>query len=332
MSAFIIAGGITITGAFQVTHLNILWLFTVAMLGAALFLFLFTIWMRLSLTKKNRRVKQIEEELLPILFGFIEGEYDINDLKGFLQFDKQKYLLFEKVIIELLKNVDGDEAEKLRFALRAWPVYNYRVKQLKSDMEDLKIQACNYLRYAGKPEKAVVELLKNEALSDNSFLSFSAASALMGSGDINNKSFALEVIVSNQRLSSMAVIEMFHRFRAGGSNNAEEEAVHLIRILESGRTVDRHRATLISCLSESNLYYLTGQLHRWLNMHEYTWRNPDVITALIDSQRIFFNVDAADDIRQFRVHENKGVSAAAQKALSVLTSEDLMEADLYQLA
>lgn len=332
MHAFFLTSEAVSTGPFSGLHASVLWLITMAMLGAATFLFFFTIWMRIRMAVRSRKIEQYEQELLPLIFGFIEGEYGMNHLRSFLSDDKLKISVFENVIIRLLKSVSGDEASKLKVALSAEQLFSVRLKQLKSDLQDLKIQACLYFRHIDNKSDEVIELLKKEVIGGDKILSFSAASALMGGTDIRTKSYVLAEMAAKPEVSAMAMMEMFHRFREHAFGNAEQEADELMNILESDRTTDSHRATLIRCATEANLYYLASRFQKRLNRENAKWRNVEVLCALIDSQRAFLNVKAADMITAFLCHENPQIAAAAENALGELVSEELKAESGYILA
>lgn len=308
---------------------RLLWLVALALLGSTLFLFVYTLTLRNWQIRNQRQTERFEKILLPALFRYMDGEIGKKQLERLAGRGKLRCNVFKKTIIGLLKNVDGDDAIKLRSALVIKPVYDYHLKQLQSNNTDLKIKACAYFRYVDLNVPLIIRLLKKEVLSDNTFLAFSAASALMGSPDLTNKSYALGSLAKNRKLSEMAIMEMFYRFRNEDQNREEEASEALMKIISDPELTSENRAVLIRCAAESNFYHLSDTFYQWIKSKEGIWNSPVVLTALIDSQRVFLNLDAADYIVRFLYHSDKSIALAAEKTIGELTSEDFASAIGY---
>lgn len=304
----------------------LLWLATIALLGSTAFLFTYTLWLRYRQVRIQRKEEAFEQVLLPALFQFIDGEIGKTHLSKIVGSDKLKCKVYEKTVIGLLKNLEGDEAINLRSALVLDPIYTYRKKQLVSNDPDLKIKACAYFRYVDLNIPMIIGLLKKDVYSDNTYLAFSAASALMGSPDPAIRSYALNALAKNIKLSEMAIMEMFYRFKNEDLNREDEVAKALKEIISDPEILPENRAVLIRCTAESNFCHLADTFYHWLKSKEDIWNAPVVLKALIDSQRVFLNLDAADYIVRFLYHSDKNIAMAAEKAVGELTSEEFASA------
>ncbi|PWN05917.1 hypothetical protein [Rhodohalobacter mucosus] len=305
---------------------RLLWLVTMALLGSTLFLFIYTLGLRYLQIRKQRQTERFERTLLPALFQYLDGDIGRRELEKLTGTDKLKCKVFKENVIELLKNLEGDEAVKLRSALVIKPIYDYHLQLLQSNDPELKIKACSYFRYMDLNVPFIIRLLKKEVLSDNTFLAFSAASALMGSPDLATRSYALGSLAKNRKLSEMAIMEMFYRFRNEDLNQEEEESDALMHIVSDPEITPENRAVLIRCAAESNFCHLADTFYQWLRSKEDMWNNPVVLTALIDSQRIFLNLDAADYIVRFLYHSDKKIALAAENSVGELTSREFASA------
>lgn len=315
-----------------VPSVSMLWLATMGLLASTLFLLTYTFFLSYYYTRYEKMTKRFEQSLLPALFQYLDGEIGRETLSQLVGENKIKCKVFENTILRLLKNLEGEEAAKLRSALAIKPVFNYHLNQLNSRHIDLKIKACLYFRHIELQEPSIIRLLKNEVNSEKTFLAFSAASALMGSPDLTTKGYALKTLSKNQKLSGMAIMEMFHRFRNEENNNATEEHLVLKDIISDSDLPSENRAVLIRCAAESRLYHLSETFHEWLKSEEKMWTTPEVLAALIDSQRIFVNLDASNDIIRHIYHSDRKVARAAEAALGEITIKDFAPEGDYRIS
>lgn len=312
--------GLEMEGAMQ-----LLVLVTILLTVATFTLFVLTVAMRLKQNGEEKRMDEYRETFLPLIFEYLEENIDAVTFEKLLGSNALKYRVFEETIVKLLKNVEGEEAEKLKRLLMIDSLYKYHLKQLKADNDVVKIEACNYFRYTSIVRADVVYVLGKYVQSDNTYLAFSAASALMASDNLNDRMHAMKTFTKREGISKMALLELFYRFKHDNKSQTAEEAAFLESLISDKNLSTKKRALLIRCVSESNYYLMIKPLQSWLESRDELWKEPDVLSALIDSQRIFLNSMAIDSIKAYQHYPDKDVRKSVQEAVLVLDQEITFE-------
>ena len=300
------------------TSMNLLLIVTFVLLLATILLFLISIGIRIHLAREEKRAQKYESEFLPAIFNYMDGETSIEDISEMFDGINMKYSVFEKSIIKLLKNVDGEDAVKLRKLLVVEPVFNFHLSQLKSDNEIERIKGCNYFRFTDLVNREIISLLKKLVHAENIFMSFSAASAMMASNELSDRSYALETYSKRRGISKMALLELFYRFIDDSRSQTEEEALALEKIILNDDIHSGSRALLIQCVTETNYYFMIDSLQQWLESDTFKWQDPTVLVALINAQKSFYNPDALDRLNHLLNHKDEKVTNAASIAIAEL--------------
>ncbi len=312
--------GLEMEGAIQ-----LLILVTILLSVATFTLFNITVAMRLKQNRDEKRMSKYREKLLPLVFDYMEENLGAETIKNYLGSSLLKFRVFEETIVKLLKNVEGEDSEKLKKLLMIDSLYNYHLKQLRSDSDVVKIEACNYFRYTNIVRSNVVYILGKYVQSDNTYLAFSAASALMASDLLNDRIYAMETFIKREGVSKMAFLELFYRFKHDNKSQTKEEAAFLEALISDKSLSTKKRALLIRCVSESNYYLMIKPLQKWLESRDEFWKEPEILSALIDSQRIFLNSKAIESIKAYQNYPDGDVRNSVQEAVLVLDQEFAFE-------
>lgn len=316
---FLIAG-LEIEGAIQ-----LLILVTLLLTVATFTLFAITVAMRLKQNRDEKRINEYRETFLPLIFEYLEENVEALTFEKLLGSNALKYRVYEETIVKLLKNVEGGDAEKLKKLLMIDSLYKYHLKQLKEDSDVVKIEACNYFRYTNIVRADVVYILGKYIQSDNTYLAFSAASALMASDDLNDRMHAMETFTKREGISKMALLELFYRFKHDNKSQTKEEAAFLEALISDKSLSTKKRALLIRCVSESNYYLMIKPLQSWMESRDEFWKEPEVLSALIDSQRIFLNSMAIESVKAYQNYPDRDVRKSVKEAVQVLGQEITFE-------
>ncbi|MFO7798532.1 MAG: hypothetical protein R6V22_02095 [Rhodohalobacter sp.] len=312
--------GVEIEGAIQ-----LLILVTLLLTVSTFTLFVITVAMRLKQNRDEKSINEYRETFLPLIFEYLEENGEVAMFEKLLGSNALKYRVYEETIVKLLKNVEGEDAEKLKRLLMIDSLYKYHLKQLKDDSDVVKIEACNYFRYTNIVRGDVVYILGKFVQSANTYLAFSAASALMASDNFNDRMHAMDTFTKREGISKMALLELFYRFKHDNKRQTTEEAAFLEALISDKSLSTKKRALLIRCVSESNYYLMIKPLQSWLESRDELWKEPDVLSALIDSQRIFLNSMAIDSIKAYQNYPDREVRKAVQDAVLVLDQEITFE-------
>ncbi len=312
--------GVEMEGAIQ-----LLILVTLLLTITTFILFVITVAMRLKQNRDEKRITEYRETFLPLIFEYMEESIEVRTFEKLLGSSALKYRVFEETIVKLLKNVEGEDAEKLKSLLMIDSLYRYHLNQLKEGSDVVKIEACNYFRYTNIVRGDVVYILGKYVQSDNTYLAFSAASALMASDNFNDRMHAMDTFTKREGISKMALLELFYRFKHDNKSQTKEEAAFLEALISEKSLSTKKRALLIRCVSESNYYLMIKPLQSWLESRDDFWKEPEVLSALIDSQRIFLNSMAIDSIKTYQNYPDKEVRKSVHEAVLVLDQETTFE-------
>jgi hypothetical protein len=312
--------GVEMEGAIQ-----LLILVTLLLTVTTFILFVITVTMRLKKNRDEKRINEYRETFLPLIFEYMEENVEEATFEKLFGSNALKYRVFEETIVKLLKNVEGEDADKLKRLLMIESLYKYHLKQLKAGNDVVKIEACNYFRYTNIVRADVVYILGNFVQSDNTYLAFSAASALMASDNFHDRMHAMDTFTKREGISKMALLELFYRFKHDNKSQTTEEAAFLEALISDKNLSSNKRALLIRCVSESNYYLMIKPLQSWLESRDEFWKEPGILSALIDSQRIFLNSMAIDSIKAYQNYPDREVRKSVQEAVLVLDQEITFE-------
>jgi len=288
---------------------------------ATFLLFTITVSMRLRRNWQHKKMKEYRDLYLPLIFDYLEGNVELSTFQNLIGSDELKFRTFEDTVIKLIKNVEGEEAKKLKKALMLKSLYRFHLKQLKSDSDELIIDGCNYFRYTNIANDQVIGILEKLLHSKNTYLAFSAASALMASDTLRNRMYALEIFAKRKGITKMALLELFWRFKRDHKGQNVEEAEFLKALISDDNLTSKKRTLLIQAVSESNYYLMIKPLQDWLESNEDRWKEPGVLSALIDAQRIFLNSEATESIKTYLQYPDQKVRKVAHEAILVLDQQ-----------
>jgi HEAT repeat protein len=151
---------------------------------------------------------------------------------------------------------------------------------------------------------------------------FSAATALMGSNDVQLRVEALRNAAKKNNISDMALVELFHKFHSDEEDQNDMEGEALKEVLEDPGVEAEIRALFIRGITEIGYYNLVEYLLERLEAPPEGWEDPEVIKEIIRAQGAFNNVKSIDVIRKYLDHDSPEVVAAAIDELSDYGSED----------
>lgn len=143
---------------------------------------------------------------------YLGGELTEEEIEATFRGESIEFSVFEDIIFEMLENLEGEDADKLRQLLFLSPIFNYHFKQLSASDNIERIKACNYFSYVRLVNYKVIKKLVAFLSSENKMLVFSAASALMASDKVGLREKALTVVARKAHYSRMALLEMVYNF------------------------------------------------------------------------------------------------------------------------
>ena len=309
---------------------HFLWVLTLTLALLTVALFAASLTVRARHRRFEKQVENFKEEIYPTILEYVEGELTEQEVHQHLSGEGKQYSVFETIIFEMLENLEGEDARKLRQLLYMEPLYDYHLEQLRSGNDFKRIQACNYLSYVGLIDEHIMEQLLEFLFSSNQLLAFSAASALMASSDISIRAEALKAIAKRPRISNMALLELFYKFHYEQEDQLEEEGTELIKVIEDKNIPVENLDLIIVGISEVGYHQLAGPFLEKLRSESDRWNHPDVLSALIRALGNYFNLDAAPYVRQYIYHEYAQVRKAAAETLGVFGQEEDLKA-LYNM-
>ncbi|MDZ7807914.1 MAG: HEAT repeat domain-containing protein [Gracilimonas sp.] len=294
---------------------------SLVLLGLTLLLFVSAIFIRLRHRKWAADIDQYRKKMLPHVLNYLE-EGDEKEVEEQFTGAKLEYYAFEKIVTEMLSQVEGNEAKKLKELLFLDPIFDHHYKLLISNDDVDRVKACNYFSNVRLVNFKIIKKLKEYLNSPNQMLVFSAATALMGSEDVNLRVEALCSIAKKNKISDMALIELFHKFHSDEDDQNEVEGEALKAVLENQDISSENRALFIKSITEIGYYNLVDYLLEKLKEPTKDWDHPEILIANIKAQGEFNNIKSVKVIRTYLDDESPEVVSAAVSELSDYGSED----------
>lgn len=294
---------------------------SMVLLGLTLVLFLSAIIIRVRHRNWSAKLENYRKTLMPHVLNYLE---EGNEKEVIEQFTGKnlEYYAFEKIITEMLTHVEGTEADKLKELLFIEPIFDHHFNLLRSSDDVARVKACNYFSNVRLVNYKVIKKLKGYLDSPNQMLVFSAASALMGSDDVNLRVEALSRVAKKDFLSEMAMIELFHKFHSDEDDQNEAEGEALKIVLDEQDIPPANRALFIKGITEIGYYNLVNYLLEKLQDPSREWNHPEVLSAIIKAQGEFNNVKSIKTLRRYLDHEAPEVVVSALEELGDYGSED----------
>jgi len=81
---------------------------------ATLLLFTVTILLRLKHNWEDNKMREYKDQYLPIIFEYLEGNVELSVFQNLIGSNELKSRAIEEIAVKLIKNVEGEEAEKLK--------------------------------------------------------------------------------------------------------------------------------------------------------------------------------------------------------------------------
>ncbi|MFP8487738.1 HEAT repeat domain-containing protein [Gracilimonas sp. Q87] len=291
------------------------------LLGLTLLLFLSAVFIRLRHRKWATEIDRYRKKMLPHVLNFLE-EGNEKEVEEQFTGAKLEYYAFEKIVTEMLSQVEGNDADKLKKLLFLDPIYDHHYKLLTSKDDVDRVKACNYFSNVQLENSKVIKKLKGYLNSPNQMLVFSAATALMGSEDVHLRVEALCSVAKKNAISNMALIELFHKFHSDEEDQNEIEGEALKIVLENQDITPENRALFIKGITEIGYYNLVDYLLEHLKEPAKDWDHPEILVANIKAQSEFNNIKSIKVMRKYLDHESPEVVSAAVSELSDYGSEE----------
>lgn len=302
--------------------IQILWLTFLILLVFTLVLLLGSMYMRWRHRVIDRKVEHYTSYFYPIVLEYLEtGGKEDEMLKHFTG-KKIEYAVFEKVVIDLVNQLQGEDANKIRQLLFIDPIFEHHVKQLDSRSDIAKVKACNYFSYIRLVNFKVIQKLRHMVRAENRLLAFSAASALMGSRKIEHREYALFTLAKRKRITEMALLELLFKFQYQHDDQRDAEAKSLRKIILSADVPSDNVALLILGASEIGYFQLRELFYKLLISKERKWNISVIKVALIRAQGYFFNDEAAPYLRKMMDSRKIKVLKPTAEVLSTFGGEE----------
>ena len=300
--------------------IQILWATLFILFALTLLLLLTSLYMRWLHKRAEDKLSFYKDKFYPIILEYVESGEDLEEMLAVFGGRNIEYSAFEKVIVDLLEYVQGNDAEKLRKLLYIDPIFNYHEERLESKSDVIQVRSCIYFSKIKLSDDGLIEKLQELLVHKNRFVGFSAASALMAATDVSVRAHALQVMAQISQVSEMALLELLYRFKYKHDDQREEEVEHLMRIIDSDSILSDNRALLILGVSEMSYFQLGAFFYERLLSDKQKWNIPMVKTALVYAQEYFLNMEASPHIRELVRQDDLEVKKAAIEVLSKFRS------------
>ncbi|MDX1587028.1 MAG: HEAT repeat domain-containing protein, partial [Balneolaceae bacterium] len=312
------------------SSVEMLWIITVILAALTLLLFISSIVARTRHWTHEQLVKTYQNKHYPLILDYLDGECTEEEIEEEFRGQGIEFSVFEEIIFEMLENLEGEDADKLRQLLYLSPIFNYHFQQLNSSDNVERIKACNYFSYVRLVNYKVIKRLQALLYSENKMLVFSAASALMASNNVDIREEALRVVAGREHYSQMALLEMVYKFHNNEEEQMEEEGTALLNMIEDDTIPPKSVGVIIEGASEIGYQNLLSFLLGKLESSEEQWKHPDVLKALIKAQGDYYNSEALPLIKQYVDHPDEEIRKAIAYALGKFGDEESLEV-LYNL-
>ncbi|NGP75687.1 HEAT repeat domain-containing protein [Balneolaceae bacterium YR4-1] len=300
------------------------------MAALTLLLFISSIVARTRHWTHEQLVKTYQNRHFPLILEYLDGERTEEEIENSFRGEGIEFSVFEDIIFEMLENLEGEDAQKLRQLLYLSPIFNYHFQQLNSSDNVELIKACNYFSYVRLVNYKVIKKLQALLSSENKMLVFSAASALMASKEVGIRKEALRVVAGKEHYSRMALLEMVYNFHDNDEEQLQEEGRALLDLIEDENIPPKSAAVIIEGASEIGYQNLLSFLLGKLNSTAKRWRHPDVLKALIKAQGDYYNSEALPLIKKFVDHTDSDIRKSIAYALGKFGNSESLEL-LYKL-
>ena len=253
--------------------------------------------------------KTYQNKHYPLILEYLGGELTEEEIEETFRGESAEFAVFEDIIFEMIENLEGEDADKLRQLLYLSPIFNYHFKQLSSTDDIERIKACNYFSYVRLVNYKVIKKLVSFLSSDNKMLVFSAASALMASDKVDVREKALSVVARKAHYSRMALLEMVYNFH-NKEEQMEKEAAVLQKLIDDEEVSPKSAAVLIEGASELGYQQLLPFLESRLSSTGERWKHPEILKALIRAQGTYYNSEAFPSVYEFISYADPNVRKA----------------------
>ena len=322
----ILISRICLLPAYSSFSVSLLGIVTLILFFMTILLFFVSLGMRLRHRKIDSLAQSYEETFYPLILNYLEDENSKEKILSFFSGKNLEYAVFEKTVIRLLKNLEGDEVKKLNELLLIEPIYDYHLNQLISNSDIVRIKACNYFRFTQLIHPGIVNKLIDFLNSENRLLAFSAASALMASKDVSVRADALTSIARKNKISEMGLLELLYKFESNDHSQKDDEALALKDLILDPEIPDDNKVMLIRGVTELDYYQLSDFFAKLILSKEYYKNNVDLLKALIRAQKNLFNLTTSPVIRSFLEHNNPDVKFEAIEVLATFGGQDNLSA------
>lgn len=289
----------------------------------ALLLIVGTVYIRWRHRIIDDKVERLTEYFYPIVLHYLETGEDEDEVLKHFSGKKIEYAVFEKVVIELIQQLDGQDAAKMSQLLLIDPIFDYHVKQLRSSNKVELLKACDYFSYIRLVNFSIKKRLKELLFHKNRMIAFSASSALMASKDVSDRIYALIQISQRKKISEMALLEMVYKFKYFNEDQRDEEAGAVKELLLGDHKISSDNlALIIRATSEIGYFQLSGLYKELLISEEKKWNRVLVKKALIRAQAFFFNTEVDSYLRELIKQEGRLYIKEITEVLSIFGGEE----------
>lgn len=194
--------------------------------------------------------------------------------------------LFVELVGDLMTQLDGQEVPKLQALLSIPVIRSGYFKKLGSKLPQQQIDACLYYSRIVQLEPEELEYLRKFVTSPNQLLAHSAASGLLSSSDVTIRFEAVSQMVRSPRISRLALLEILYRFHLKTSDQFEEEAEFLSKLLVDDTLPANNVGVVIRAITDIGYVQLLMVLYDLLESG-YRSTDDEIIEALIYSMGQF---------------------------------------------
>lgn len=269
----------------------------------------------LNLTEKRR--EKIRAELSEKVIQYVSGDLSFEALSDELS-TKTHYTILLKLSGELDKNLEGEEALRLKRLMNLKPIREFFTGRFKSRNSLQRAKACLYFSKQAVIKDSLLPTILSYTKAEYPMLAYSAAMAIMAHGSIEEKKETIHHLLINQNLSNQALNDVFAEFQRRSADDREAESKLLMELIDNRMYTDERTALMIRTLGELGFYESAGfLLNEYMDLPEKGY-DSNIAEALIDVLSGFGMIEILDRLHSdFSSSKFSEVREASAKAMGV---------------
>lgn len=221
-------------------------------------LVLYTSLHRVKLNREKKRYEKAEEEVQPLIHGYLEENLTENEFSNNLITAQHVVTAFRTLNL-LIDNMRGEEQARLRQLLGIQKFHRYFSSRLNSNHPTDVAQACRYFAQKNIANVSILVELKRLQEHPYNVLNYSATLALINSPDEKVRDEAFNAFLERKENASMAVNDIVFKY-CGKHENSNTAAAILGVAIQNPNVPVNTASSLIKIIPELGYFQLRDVL------------------------------------------------------------------------